>query len=102
MGGSVRKETVGSFRVYHDFRPPDMLSPAAPDAIVSIADGNGTDITSQLTDSDVHAHCLRRLPNYKIPSKVEFLARLPKTANGKVDKPKLVLTSPKNNVIDGS
>ena len=40
----------------------------------------------QLTADDVRAHCLRRLPNYKVPQQVTFLPKLPKTSNGKVDK----------------
>ena len=43
----------------------------------------------QLTANDVRSHCQRRLPNYKIPQHVEFLPRLPKMANGKVDKQQL-------------
>jgi acyl-CoA synthetase (AMP-forming)/AMP-acid ligase II len=35
---------------------------------------------------DVRNHCLRRLPNYKVPEYIEFLPQLPKTANGKVAK----------------
>ena len=40
----------------------------------------------QLTADDVQRHCLQRLPNYKVPQHVEFLPKLPKIANGKVDK----------------
>jgi long-chain acyl-CoA synthetase len=40
----------------------------------------------QLTDDDVRNHCLKRLPNYKVPQQVDFLPRLPKLANGKVDR----------------
>jgi acyl-CoA synthetase (AMP-forming)/AMP-acid ligase II len=43
----------------------------------------------QLTTQQVRAHCLKRLPNHKIPQFVEFLPALPKTANGKVAKEKL-------------
>jgi acyl-coenzyme A synthetase/AMP-(fatty) acid ligase len=34
----------------------------------------------------VQRRCLKRLPNYKVPQHVEFLPKLPKIANGKVDK----------------
>ena len=37
----------------------------------------------------VRAHCLKRLPNFKIPRHVEARASLPKTATGKVDKVRL-------------
>ncbi len=40
----------------------------------------------QLTADDVQSHCLKRLPNYKVPQHVEFLPTLPKIGNGKVDK----------------
>lgn len=40
----------------------------------------------ELTVDDVRAHCLKRMPNFKVPQRVEFLPRLPKTANGKVAK----------------
>jgi long-chain acyl-CoA synthetase len=40
----------------------------------------------QLTVEQVRNHCLRQLPNYKVPEYVEFLPQLPKTANGKVAK----------------
>ena len=39
-----------------------------------------------MTAEDVRNHCLKRLPNYKVPEYVEFLPQLPKTANGKVAK----------------
>jgi long-chain acyl-CoA synthetase len=40
----------------------------------------------QLTAEDVRNHCMKRLPNYKVPQRVEFLPRLPKLGNGKVDR----------------
>jgi acyl-CoA synthetase (AMP-forming)/AMP-acid ligase II len=40
----------------------------------------------QLTADQVRSHCLARLPNYKVPQHVEFLPRLPKLGNGKVDR----------------
>jgi acyl-CoA synthetase (AMP-forming)/AMP-acid ligase II len=43
----------------------------------------------QLTGDDVQRYCVKRLPNYKVPQHVEFLPALPKTANGKIDKPSL-------------
>jgi acyl-CoA synthetase (AMP-forming)/AMP-acid ligase II len=50
----------------------------------------------QLTADDVRSHCLRRLPNYKIPQQVVFLPRLPKLSSGKVDKESLRSTSRSN------
>lgn len=43
----------------------------------------------QLTAEDVRQHCMKRLPNFKIPQYIEFLPRLPKTVNGKVAKEEL-------------
>ena len=40
----------------------------------------------QLTGDDVQRHCVRRLPNYKVPQRVDFLPALPKLGNGKVDR----------------
>jgi long-chain acyl-CoA synthetase len=43
----------------------------------------------QLTAEQVRSHCVRRLPNYKVPQQVEFLTAMPKTGNGKVNKESL-------------
>ncbi|MFZ5828441.1 MAG: class I adenylate-forming enzyme family protein [Planctomycetota bacterium] len=44
---------------------------------------------SGLSPDAVRAHCLTRLPNYKIPQYVELLRELPRTSNGKVAKERL-------------
>ena len=59
--------------------PDEMWGEAIKAFVVTVSPG-------QLTRDDVRNHCLKRLPNYKIPEHVEFLSRLPKTGNGKVDK----------------
>ncbi|KKK64505.1 hypothetical protein LCGC14_2983520, partial [marine sediment metagenome] len=51
----------------------------------------------QLTAEQIRTHCLKQLPNYKIPQQVEFLARLPKTPNGKVAKGQLKNHPPAGN-----
>ena len=43
----------------------------------------------RITVEDVRLHCLKRLPNFKVPQYIEFLPRLPKTVNGKVAKEEL-------------
>jgi len=43
----------------------------------------------QLTAGEIRRHCMRQLPNYKVPEYVEFLPALPKTSNGKVAKEQL-------------
>lgn len=45
-----------------------------------------TNKPARLTVENVRSHCLKRLPNYKVPEYIEFLPQLPKTANGKVAK----------------
>ncbi|MCE5267561.1 MAG: AMP-binding protein [Planctomycetaceae bacterium] len=59
---------------------PDELWGEAIKAYVVIARAGQLDV------EQVKAHCLKRLPNYKVPQHVEFVAALPKTVNGKVDK----------------
>lgn len=44
---------------------------------------------ARVTADQVRTHCLRQLPNYKVPEFVEFLPCLPKNSNGKVDKEEL-------------
>ena len=46
----------------------------------------------RLTAQQIHTHCLKQLPNYKIPQQIDFLAVMPKTANGKVAKEQLKQT----------
>jgi acyl-CoA synthetase (AMP-forming)/AMP-acid ligase II len=41
------------------------------------------------TVAELHAHCLGRLPNYKIPQSFEICRSLPKTANGKIARGQL-------------
>ena len=42
-----------------------------------------------LTEEDVRRQCAQKLPAFKIPEAVEFMASLPKNSAGKVLKPKL-------------
>ena len=46
-------------------------------------------VSGSLTAEEVREHCLTRLPNHKVPERVELVGSLPKTSNGKVDKPRL-------------
>jgi acyl-CoA synthetase (AMP-forming)/AMP-acid ligase II len=46
---------------------------------------SGVDVSGE----EVRLHCLRQLPNHKVPQYVEFLPCLPKTANGKIAREKL-------------
>jgi long-chain acyl-CoA synthetase len=45
--------------------------------------------SAALSDLAVKAHCRARLANHKVPKIVEFLAALPKTASGKVQRHRL-------------
>jgi acyl-CoA synthetase (AMP-forming)/AMP-acid ligase II len=40
-------------------------------------------------DADLIAFCRKRLPDYKVPLRVEVVPELPKTSTGKIDKPAL-------------
>jgi acyl-CoA synthetase (AMP-forming)/AMP-acid ligase II len=66
--------------------PDDLWGEAVKAFVVTARPG-------QLTAGDVQEHCQKRLPNYKVPRQVEFVAALPKTSNGKVDKESLKCTS---------
>lgn len=59
--------------------PDDLWGEAIKAFVVTVRPG-------QLTADAISDHCRKRLPNYKVPQHVEFLASLPKTGNGKVDK----------------
>lgn len=41
---------------------------------------------AQCTAAEIEAYCRERIANYKVPKRVEFIAELPKTANGKLYK----------------
>ncbi len=53
-------------------------------AIVQPADG------AALSDDDLRAHCRARLAAYKVPKGFEIVARLPRTAAGKINRSALV------------
>ena len=39
--------------------------------------------------NEILLHCAKKLPKYKIPSEIKFVARLPKSSSGKIDKKQL-------------
>jgi acyl-CoA synthetase (AMP-forming)/AMP-acid ligase II len=41
---------------------------------------------AQLTEKDVLRHCATRLENFMVPQSVVFMASLPKTGTGKINK----------------
>jgi len=43
----------------------------------------------RITVEDVRLHCMKQLPNYKVPQYIEFHPRLPKPVNGKIAKEEL-------------
>lgn len=42
-----------------------------------------------LTANDVKQHCSQHLPNYMVPELIDFVAELPRTSTGKVNRPRL-------------
>jgi acyl-CoA synthetase (AMP-forming)/AMP-acid ligase II len=42
-----------------------------------------------VTEDELRAHCRERLSKYKLPTRIELLAEMPKNAVGKIDKPTL-------------
>ena len=57
---------------------PDAMLGEAIKAVVALRPGAALDAMS------VRRHCREHLPRYKVPATVEFAARLPRTASGKV------------------
>jgi amino acid adenylation domain-containing protein len=52
-------------------------------ACVAARDGEAVTVT------ELKRHLVSRIPRYMIPARIEFLDRLPRTANGKIDRQKL-------------
>jgi acyl-CoA synthetase (AMP-forming)/AMP-acid ligase II len=44
----------------------------------------------QITEKEIISHCRKKLPNYMIPSLIEFREFLPRTANSKINKMELL------------
>ncbi|KAJ6402380.1 hypothetical protein OIU84_014468 [Salix udensis] len=57
----------------------------SPCAFISVK-MNSKGLTSDVKESDIIAHCRKNLPSFMIPKRVEFMAELPKTATGKIQK----------------
>ena len=53
-------------------------------ACVSLVEG------AIIDSKDIYSHCVKILPKYMIPESVIFLSELPHTANGKIDREKLL------------
>jgi len=66
---------------------PDEVLGQAIQAVVTLREG------AQLTENDVLGHCAERLENFMVPQSVVFMAALPKTGSGKINK--RVITGPK-------
>ena len=56
---------------------------------VAISSERGKDSGVSLTEKEVLKHCNEHLEPFMIPKVVRFIAQLPKTPNGKVDRQKL-------------
>ena len=48
---------------------------------------------SAVTPKDLEAYCVRLLPKYMVPERIEFRDILPKTSSGKIDRPSLAPAS---------
>ena len=70
--------------------PDDLLGNTIKVVVVPVED-------RELTEQDVKRHCAQALPRYMVPEQVEFRASLPRTATDKVDRPRLVAESLKQN-----
>lgn len=73
---------------------PDPVLGSAVKALIVSADG------ASLTESEVLAHCTRRLENFMVPKHVEFRDSLPKTTSGKIARSQLQ-TSPLETSTEG-
>ncbi|RDI71075.1 long-chain-fatty-acid--CoA ligase [Halopelagius longus] len=51
-----------------------------------VVPGNGDPADPGVTESDLLDYCRERIATFKVPKEVEFVAELPKTATGKVQK----------------
>jgi len=48
-----------------------------------------TPIGNPPSANEILLHCAKKLPKYKIPTEIKFVARLPKSSSGKIDKKQL-------------
>jgi fatty-acyl-CoA synthase len=76
----------------------DSLDEVSQSAVIGVADATWGEVGlalvqvregAQLTEADVLARCRERLARYKVPRRVEFVAALPLSAQGKVVKHEL-------------
>jgi long-chain acyl-CoA synthetase len=88
---------VGGFNVYP--REIDEILHAHPDVVEAVSAGVpnsywGETIAalvtrkmhSILTEEELIAFCARQLARYKVPTKIEFVSEIPRTAAGKIDR----------------
>ncbi|KAL6219554.1 hypothetical protein ACLB2K_007313 [Fragaria x ananassa] len=58
--------------------------------------------STTVTEGDIIAYCRKNLPHFMVPKKVEFVAELPKTATGKIQKFELKAKAKAFNVVVSS
>ncbi|KAL6228273.1 PREDICTED: butyrate--CoA ligase AAE11, peroxisomal-like isoform X2 [Fragaria vesca subsp. vesca] len=58
--------------------------------------------STTVTEGDIIAYCRKNLPRFMVPKKVEFVAELPKTATGKIQKFELRAKAKAFNVVVSS
>jgi acyl-CoA synthetase (AMP-forming)/AMP-acid ligase II len=57
----------------------------SPCAFISVKKNSNGD-TNDVKESDIIAYCKKNLPHFTVPKRVEFMAELPKTSTGKIQK----------------
>ena len=57
-----------------------------------------------ITEEALIEYCKRNLAKYKVPMKIEFLEKLPKNSNGKIDKKRLLsmISNENSRIIESS
>lgn len=85
-------ENISSFEVEETFQVHPAVSEVAAHAVPSELGEDDLKVTlvlgqdSQVTEVELYAWCIDRLPKFAVPRYIEFRTELPRTANGKVQK----------------
>lgn len=56
-----------------------------PKAWIELKDSNVTKAEKEAIEAEILAVCKKHLPDYQVPSKIEFVNKLPRTPRGKID-----------------
>ncbi|KAJ6684256.1 ACYL-ACTIVATING ENZYME [Salix viminalis] len=58
----------------------------SPCAFISVKKKSNGDTNNIVKESEIIAYCRKNLPRFMVPKRVEFMAELPKTSTGKIQK----------------